>query len=676
VRKRFLLFSPLLLGLVAGPGYAQAPVPFINQPLVPDAMAPGGSGFTMTVNGNGFVPASVVNWNGNALATSFVSELQLTAAVPATDIAVASTASITVVNPAPGGGASNVVFFPITHATSSVAFSTRDFETAPGPETVATGDFNGDGKLDLAVGVYGSSKVSILLGNGDGTFQAHMDYATGALPSSVVARDFNGDGKLDLAVLNQSSGTISIFLGKGDGTFQPAVEFAVVPGLGRMIAADFNGDGKLDLAATNADGDIVSILLGNGDGTFRAHVDYATGSVPFPIAVGDLNGDGKLDLVVGNAHANTFSVLLGNGDGTFQTHVDYPTIPNPQSLVLADFNGDGKLDLAVFSEGDGTSILLGNGDGTFRHLADYATGCGSNGTDCTAAVGDLNGDGKLDLAVRNSPANTVSVFLGNGDGTFQPPLSFPTCPNPNQVAIGDFNGDGRLDLVAADLGTTDVTVLLQTTGVAVSLTPDSLMFAPQAVGTFSAARQATLKNVGDAAVKITNMGRSGDFYGTQNCPGSLLPGASCAIKVTFTPTSAGSRSGDVSIGDNAPGSPQNLPLSGTGSGTGSIILSLSPFSLDFGSVMVGTTSSPQVVTVTNTGTVAASFLYPFGFAIQGTDPGDFGEQPSCSTSLAPNKSCTVALTFTPKTSGARTGSLVVRQGAATVQIPVNGTGTP
>jgi hypothetical protein len=442
-----------------------------------------------------------------------------------------------------------------------------------------------------------------------------------------------------------------------------------------MIAADFNEDGKLDLAATNDGNDTVSILLGNGDGTFRAHVEYATGSVPFPIAVGDLNGDGKLDLVVGNAGANTFSVLLGNGDGTFQTHVDYPTIPDPQSVVLADFNGDGKLDLAVFSEGDGTSILLGNGDGTFRHLVDYPTGCGSNTNDCTAAVGDLNGDGKLDLAVRNSPANRVSVFLGNGDGSFQTPLSFPTCANPNQVTIGDFNGDGRLDLVAANLDTTDVTVLLQTTGAAVSLTPDSLMFTPQVVGTFSAARQATLKNVGDAAVKIANMGRSGDFYGTQNCPGSLRPGASCTIKVTFTPTSGGTRSGDVIITDNAPGSPQKLPLSGTGSGTGSITLTFSPPSLNFASVIVGTTSRPQTVTVTNVGRVAASFANPFGVTIQGTNWRDFGEQPSCGTSLAPNHSCTVAVTFKPTATGRRTGFFVVRQGAASVQIPLSGTGT-
>ena len=212
-------------------------------------------------------------------------------------------------------------------------------------------------------------------------------------------------------------------------------------------------------------------------------------------------------------------------------------------------------------------------------------------------------------------------------------------------------------------------------GPVVSLAPASLTFAPQQVGTFSAPQQATLTNTGGAALNITSVRRSGDFYLTCNCRGTLQPGASCTMHVTFTPTSAGARSGDVFIKDNAPGSPQKLPLSGTGSGTGSIILTLSPPSLDFGSVMVGSSSSPQTVTVTNMGTVAASFVSPFGLTIGGADPHDFEEQPSCGTSLAPNQSCTVAVTFKPTVSGARTGLFVVRQGAASVQIPLSGTGT-
>jgi hypothetical protein len=196
------VFSLLIaLTVLSGIALAQKPVPLINQPLVPDTAVPGGKGFTLTVNGTGFVSGSTVNWNGSALATTFVSGSQLTATVPASDIVKASTASITVVNPGPGGGTSNAAFFPVT-LPISIALHGTEVTTLSGPETVATGDFNGDGKLDLAVGENGSNSVSILLGNGNGTFRAQVDYAVGLGPSSVVVGDFNGDGKLDLAVRN------------------------------------------------------------------------------------------------------------------------------------------------------------------------------------------------------------------------------------------------------------------------------------------------------------------------------------------------------------------------------------------------------------------------------------------------------------------------------------------
>jgi len=175
-------------------------------------------------------------------------------------------------------------------------------------------------------------------------------------------------------------------------------------------------------------------------------------------------------------------------------------------------------------------------------------------------------------------------------------------------------------------------------------------------------------------LKIISIGRSGDFYEGNNCPATLAAGASCTIKVTFTPTSSGTKSSSVTIADNAPGSPHKLSLSGTGSGAGSIVLKLSPASLSFGSVAVGTTSSTQTVTLTNTGTAAASFLEPFGFATSGTDWRDFHKQPHCGTSLAPGKSCTVTVFFQPLARGTRTGFFLVRQGAASASIPLSGTG--
>ena len=211
----------------------------------------------------------------------------------------------------------------------------------------------------------------------------------------------------------------------------------------------------------------------------------------------------------------------------------------------------------------------------------------------------------------------------------------------------------------------------------VSLAPVSFTFAAQAVGTTSAAHVATLRNTGGTTLKIASISRSGDFYQGNDCPSSLPAGASCRLTVWFTPTSAGTRSGAVSISDNAPGSPHKLSLSGTGSGTGSIRLTLSPASLNFVSVVVGASSNPQTVTVTNTGTVAAKFVCPSGFfAIQGTNNLNFHQQSSCGTGLAPKASCHVSVFFQPLGSGTKTGYFVVRQGEASVQIPLSGTGTP
>jgi hypothetical protein len=328
------------------------------------------------------------------------------------------------------------------------------------PVSVAVGDFNGDGHPDIAMANQGGS-LSVLLGNGNGTFQTQVTYATGGSPYGVAVGDFNGDGKLDLAVTNNTSGTVSIYLGNGDGTFQSQVTYAAGPTPRAIAVGDFNGDGVPDLAVTDGSNSELSILLGNGNGTFGTAVTYPTGSTPFSITVGDFNGDGNLDLAVGNEGAPTLtvSVLLGNGDGTFRTQVTYAGGANPYSIVSGDFRGVGKLDLAVGDDTSTTvSVLLGNGDGTFQTRVTYPTGTGP----LAAAVGDFNGDGKLDLVLANENAASVSVLLGNGDGTFQTQATYAAGTNPFSVAVADFNGDGRPDIAVADEGISDVGVLLNT----------------------------------------------------------------------------------------------------------------------------------------------------------------------------------------------------------------------
>lgn len=454
----------------------QHPVPVIDDPLIPDTVAARGPSFTLLINGTGFVPGSVVNWDGLDRVTTFVNSSQLRANIPASDIAHAGTASVTVINPRPGGGSSNAIFFSFGAMGYAPSLAKTDFSVGLQPDSVAVGDFNGDGKLDLAVANARSGNVSILLGEGDGTFYPAVNYAAGQGPFSQLAiGDFNGDGKLDLVVSNFGSNNVSVLLGNGDGTFRAAANYNVGKNPSSVAVADVNGDGNLDLVVANqnckgagssppCEAATVSILLGNGDGTFQQHKDFSAGQNINWVVVGDFNGDGKLDLAVVNGGASVDGsavlILLGNGDGTFHASARYPMGANGVSAAAADLNGDGKLDLAVVDNMGWVSVFLGNGDGTFQARADYYTSAsfpwGSIG------IGDFSGDGTVDIAVANSGSNSVTILFGNGNGTFQPfGARFDTGLCPLGVAVGDFNGNGRLDLAVAARYSNAVSILLQ-----------------------------------------------------------------------------------------------------------------------------------------------------------------------------------------------------------------------
>lgn len=252
---------------------------------------------------------------------------------------------------------------------------------------------------------------------------SRTDYTTSSPNGSVVLADVNGDGNLD--VVESGSDATSVLLGNGDGTFQPSIATPMTIGL--FALGDVNGDGMLDIASTYYPDNTgpVYVALGNGDGTFQAQSAVATGfDHPYATAAADVNGDGSLDLVVANtgqyAGGNTVSILLGNGDGTFQQRTDYGTGVSPFDVAVADLNGDGKLDLATANaDSNSASVLLGNGDGTFQAQATYATGS----YPFAISVGDLDGNGIPDLAMTNYQNNSVSVLKGNGDGTFQAQVS-------------------------------------------------------------------------------------------------------------------------------------------------------------------------------------------------------------------------------------------------------------
>jgi hypothetical protein len=524
---------------------------------------------------------------------------------------------------------------------------------------------------------YDAGSVSVFLGNGDGTFQSRVDYTVGFNPFAVVTGDFNGDGILDLAVANANGtssgcyycGTVSILLGNGDGTFQPHMDFATGDGPVRIAVGDFNGDGKLDLAVANNTSPTVSILLGNGDGTFQTHVDYTIPCVAWGITTGDYNGDGHLDLAVATACYTTpssFSVLLGNGDGTFQSPVNYATPMAPYSVTSADLNGDGRLDIATSNLDNSVSIFLGQGDGTFQHLADYPGGSTGFGPNVIESA-DLNGDGKLDLVL--AWASGISIFFGNGDGTLQPRFDYNFPVTHSNLTVGDFNGDGRLDLA---VGTGDVYLLLQAPVVALS--NSNLSFGNQNLDSTSSPQNVTLSNEGSAPLNITSVTigapNSGDFAQTNNCGTTLAGGDSCTISVTFTPTATGARTASVSIADNASGSPQTVSLTGTGTVP---LAGVSPLSLAFGNQNLGTTSPAQLVTLTNGGSSALSIN---SLAITGTNASDFGlPSNTCGSSLATSVSCTIAVTFTPTALGTRTAALTITDNASGSPQTVSLTGT-
>jgi FG-GAP-like repeat/Abnormal spindle-like microcephaly-assoc'd, ASPM-SPD-2-Hydin len=580
------------------------------------------------------------------------------------------------------------------------------------PTSVVAGDFNGDGKLDLVIagpicnGSCAPIPTVILLGNGDGTFQAPTTIFSNS--GTVVSGDVNGDGKLDLVLLGS---VVQIYLGNGDGTFSNTHSYLPAPpnygGTG-LALADFNGDGNLDVAALN------NVLLGNGNGTFRGWAAAALPSTDIPaavagifvkngkpgvaalsnsysdttlyiltndgtgaltlahtydlhqlgsaIATADVNGDGNLDLVVQSADFTTqnwsYTVLLGNGDGSFQPPVVYPqsnaTGGFESGVLIADFNKDGKPDLAFPAVNETVAVLLGNGNGTFGAPVYYYVGGGAG----PIVTADFNDDGKLDIA-----SGSLALLLGNGNGTFQP-ATFPFVNgSAGSLLTGILTGSGNADLVSGtfvDLGNGNGTFTNLTSAIPSGMYVTGLADIngdgkPDAIGFSSVPDH--MQNLGLAL---------GNGDGTF---GSYITVVQDQPAVAFLAVADMNGDGKQDLVGEDGGSIIFVLLNTTVPVAGA---SFSPLSLTFPSQTVGASSAATAVTLTNSGAVVLTVT---GVTLGGADAGEFSQTNNCTT-VQPLATCTINVTFTPTAPGTATANLIVSDnaGSGSQVVVVSGTG--
>jgi len=658
--------SLLLISLTTTLWAQNNPLPFVNQPLSPASTAPKGPAFTLTVSGTGFAPGAVLNWNGSPRTTAVISGSSLQASITAADIAKPNTASITITNPGPAGGTSLPAYFYVRNAYTSIALVNGP--VLPNTGGVAVGDFNGDGKLDIAISQQGAvstlGTIQVYLGNGNGTFQTPRSTPTftdtSVQPGKMLIGDFNGDGKLDLLVTQNNNAGFGaawpqVFFGNGDGTFTLVPTTCGDGDYGVVGAAgDLNGDGLLDyIWMSGAQGYISpAVCIATGDGDFKfSYAGFSNFS--WNPAIGDLNNDGKLDFF--SADNTTGSTFLGNGDGTFQG----PLPPaDSGNAAIGDVNRDGNLDV-VLTNGH---IWHGNGDGTFTAATPLA-----NTNSIDLALQDTRGTNELDVAMLTG--NSLLIYPGFSNGEYNPAISFPVSVGDSygvSLGMGDFNDDGRVDFIVPGVTTTQV--LVQTR---LGISPSSLSYGVVPLGN-SQVQNVVLTNVGSpslliSGIKVVGAEASSFSVPSKKCVTLLSQDVACTLPVTFTPKASGALNASLQIDYDDIGSPQLFPLSGTGTP-----VKLNPVSINFGDQKVGTVSPAVKVTMYNLGTTALSIT-----EIEIAGGTNFAETNNCGTSLPAHSTCAIKVTFDPTALGGQSAQLKVRFDAPGTEeaVRLSGNGT-
>ena len=343
------------------------------------------------------------------------------------------------------------------------------FKLGSRPDDIAVGDWNQDGKLDVAA-CTADNVVLILLGNGRGGFTPAPASPIQVAAHTLAVGDVNNDGKTDLALTHHDNFGVMVLLGTGDGRFRTAAGSPFIAHQGArahnhgLTLNDLNADGNLDITTSNQDDNSVSVLLGNGRGSFApaAGSPFAVGSAPYPHAVGDVNGDGKPDIVTPNVRSGNVTVLLGNGRGSFAPAPGspYTVDPRPYYVVIGDVSGDGKPDL-ITTHDDITLVttLLGDGRGGFASAPGSPFDLGRRAYKLFAF--DINRDARMDLVIGTEASDSVAVLLSNARGGYLPAAGSPYTAGANpRVAIGDVNGDGKPDIITANNGSSDINILM------------------------------------------------------------------------------------------------------------------------------------------------------------------------------------------------------------------------
>ncbi|MGC2790785.1 MAG: choice-of-anchor D domain-containing protein, partial [Candidatus Sulfotelmatobacter sp.] len=613
--------------------------------------------------------------------------------------------------------------------------------------SVTVADVNGDGKPDLVVAnescgaTCGLGSVGVLLGNGNGTFQTVVTYGSGGANTEfVTVADVNGDGKPDLLVASQddpsySRGTVGVLLGNGDGTFQAAVMYGSGgTGAFSVAVADVNGDGRPDLAVANFNGGSAGVLLGNGDGTFQTAAAFAAGFLASSIVIGDGNGDGKPDLplagycttsdcspateigeagvLINTSIGSTTTALVSSPDpSNFAQSVTFTATVTAQpgfykgpppgtvnfldgttvlgsstlnssgvaalttSKLLAGTHSitasyEGSTDFApstspVLSQTVGgaiaklsaSSVTFGNETVGMTSAAKSVTLTNKGNTDLTIASVDITGTDGADFVASKCPASiapngscTISVtFKPMAAGTRTAELTV-TDSAPSKVQKASLTGVGILPTVV--------------------LSPTSLTFPTQVVYTTSAAQVVTVKNTGLGIATLKSITVTGPFGLTKSCGTNVNPGGGCTFSVTFKPKSIGVLTGSLTVIDNTTNSPQTVTLTGTGT-----YVRLTPTSINFGNQPTGTASLPTQITLSNQGSVAVAIT---SIGITGAHAADFTQTNTCGTSVAAGASCFINVTFTPSDTGNPTAQVVITDngGGSPQMVSLVGTGIP